>query len=219
MIFVFRFLFFPLRTEQIHQHTMNAEAEIIEGLKEGRESAYKYIYDRQYKVLCIIAKEYVNDTFTAEMIVSDVIFALWKGREALEINQSLRNYLIKAVRNRCLNYLSQSEKLNFVKSHIGNQLESEQTNYEGQYTYPLSCLIEKELDIKINASIQALPELTRRIFCLSRFDNLKYEEIAQEINVSVDVVKYHIKSGLSHLRKDLADYLPLFLIIFLPFGK
>lgn len=198
---------------------MNSETEIIKGLKAGHEEAYKYIYERQYKSLCIIAKEYVGDAFTAEMIVSDVIFALWKSRNEIEINLSLRNYLIRAVRNRCLNYLSQLERKEDALSHIGNLMKKEQNYYEEQHSYPLSNLIEKELDIKINNSINSLPELTRRIFCLSRFKNLKYEEIAQEANVSVNVVKYHIKSALSHLREDLKDYLPVFLIIFFPFGK
>lgn len=103
---------------------MNTEYEIIEGLKAGYEEAYKYIYDRQYKILCIIAKEYVDDTFTAEMIVSDVIFALWKNRKEIDINLSLRSYLIKAVRNRCLNYLAQLNKREDVRSHIGNLLEN-----------------------------------------------------------------------------------------------
>lgn len=102
---------------------------------------------------------------------------------------------------------------------MGSLLEKEQINYENQHSYPLSNLIEKELDVKIETSIHTLPELTRRIFCLSRFDNLKYEEIAREINVSVDVVKYHIKSALAHLREDLQEYLPILLIILFPFEK
>ena len=198
---------------------MNSETEIIKGLKAGHEDAYKYIYERQYQILCIIAKEYVDDTFTAEMIVSDVIFALWKNREEIDINLSLRSYLIKAVRNRCLNYLAQLNKREDVHSHIGDLLEKEQIHYEEQHGYPLSNLIEKELDIKINNCINNLPALTRRLVCLSRFENLKYEEIAQEVNVSVNVVKYHIKSALSHLREELKDYFPLFLLIFFPFGK
>jgi RNA polymerase sigma-70 factor (ECF subfamily) len=198
---------------------MNTEYKIIEGLKAGHEEAYKYIYERQYKILCIIAKEYVDDTFTAEMIVSDVIFALWKNRKEIDINLSLRSYLIKAVRNRCLNYLAQLNKREDVRSHIGDLLKKEQIHYEEQHGYPLSSLIEKELDVKIKNCINNLPALTRRIFCLSRFENLKYEEIAQEVNVSVNVVKYHIKSALSHLREELKDYLPLFLLIFFPFGK
>ena len=116
-------------------------------------------------------------------------------------------------------YLAQLNKREDVRSHIGNLLEKEQIHYEEQHGYPLSNLIEKELDVKINNCINNLPALTRRIFCLSRFENLKYEEIAQEVNVSVNVVKYHIKSALSHLREELKDYLPLFLLIFFPFGK
>ena len=190
---------------------MNSDTDIIKGLKTGDENAYKYIYDRQYKILCMIANEYVHDTFASEMIVSDVIFAIYKSREELDINLSLRNYLIRAVRNRCLNYLSQSELHENAKSYIGKQLEKQQINYENQHDYPLSNLIEKELDIRIQQSLDTLPELTRQVFCLSRFRQLKYEEIAREVNVSVDVVKYHIKSALSHLREDLKDYLPLFL--------
>lgn len=198
---------------------MNTDSKIIEGLKAGYEDAYKYIYERQYKVLCFIANEYLNDAFTAEMIVSDVIYELWKNREVIEINHSLNNYLIKAVRNRCLNYIAQLKKREDIRSHMGDLLEKEQIHYEEQHNYPLSNLIEKELYIKINTCINNLPTLTKRIFCLSRFQNLKYEEIAQKTNVSVNVVKYHIKSALSHLREDLKDYLPLFLLIFFPFGK
>ena len=123
------------------------------------------------------------------MIVSDAIFALWKNRKEIDINLSLRSYLIKAVRNRCLNYLAQLNKREDVRSHIGDLLEKEQIHYEEQHGYPLSSLIEKELDVKIKNCINNLPALTRRIFCLSRFENLKYEEIAQEVNVSVNVVK------------------------------
>lgn len=194
---------------------MNTEYEIIEGLKTGQEEAYKYIYERLYKSLCIIAKEYVNDYFTAEMIVSDVIFVLWRNREEINIHLSLRYYLVQAVRNRCLNYLVQLDKKKNIHSHIGDLLEIEQTYYEKQCDYPLSNLIEKELDLKIKDCINRLPSLTQRIFFLSRFRNRKYEEIAQEINVSVNVVKYHIKSALAHLREELKDYYPLFFLSFL----
>ena len=61
--------------------------------------------------------------------------------------------------------------------------KKKQIHYEEQHGYPLSSLIEKELDVKIKNCINNLPALTRRIFCLSRFENLKYEEIAQEVNV------------------------------------
>ncbi len=194
--------------------TMNTEKEIVDGLKNGHEEAYKYLYQHDYKILCIVACEYVKDAVVAEMIVSDIIFAIWQNRSSLEINSSLRSYLLKSVRNRCLNYLGHTERQYALRQRVGESIEMKQSNHENNADNPLTQLIEKELDIKINSCIELLPEQTRRIFCLSRFNNMKYEEIARETGVSVDVVKYHIKSALTRLRADLKDYL-MALIVFM----
>ena len=77
---------------------MNSESEILAGLKYGDEKAYMYLYEYHYKVLCAVAYEYVKDFFVAEMIVSDIIYSLWLNKEVLEIDQSLRGYLIKSVK-------------------------------------------------------------------------------------------------------------------------
>lgn len=89
----------------------NTEKLIVEQLKNGNEDAYKYIYDYHYVLLCHVANQYLNDNFLSETIVGDVIFHLWEIRETLNITISIRSYLIKAVRNRCIDYLkSGSEK-------------------------------------------------------------------------------------------------------------
>lgn len=75
-------------------------------MKTGNEDAYQYIYDRHYAMLCHIVNGYVKDQFLAETIVGDTIFHLWEIRETLEISVSLRSYLSRAVRNRCINYLN-----------------------------------------------------------------------------------------------------------------
>ena len=85
------------------EHT---ETLIVEQLKIGNEDAYQYIYDRHYALLCHVASGYVKDQFLAETIVGDTIFHLWEIRETLEISVSIRSYLVRAVRNRCINYLN-----------------------------------------------------------------------------------------------------------------
>ncbi|MDR2763997.1 MAG: RNA polymerase sigma-70 factor [Tannerella sp.] len=192
---------------------MISELEVIAGIKEGREEAYRYVYEHLYKMLCMVACERVNDRIAAEMIVSDVIFSLWQNRQSLVIHTSLRGYLIKAVRNRCLNYLTQTER-RISLSQSCDHSEAVYTQANVCSETPLTGLIEKELDLKINACIEALPPQTRRIFCLSRFKKMKYEEIAGQTGVSVDTVKYHIKSALTRLRAELKDYL-LPLLVFL----
>ncbi|MDR2146914.1 MAG: RNA polymerase sigma-70 factor [Tannerella sp.] len=182
---------------------MEQDSEIVKGLKAGQDAAYRHLYEHHYKALCTVAFEYVNDRLASEMIVSDVIFAIWQNRNYLEINTSLRSYLVKSVRNRSLNYLAQAERQETLRQHIGKEIETGQMDDSDN---PLTQLIEKELDKKINDSIEALSEQTRKIFCMSRFDNLKYEEIADKTGVSVDVVKYHIKSALARLRISLKEY-------------
>ena len=89
----------------------NTETLIVEQLKIGNENAYRYIYDHHYALLCYVANGYLKDQFLSETIVGDTIFHLWEIRETLDISVSIRSYLLRAVRNRCINYLnSEREK-------------------------------------------------------------------------------------------------------------
>ena len=185
---------------------MYSEQNITEGLKHGKEEAYKFLYDREYGILCVLALEYTHDKFIAETIVSDVIFSIWKNRENLEIHTSLRAYLVKAVRNKCLNFLAIQKREVSIDSQI-DTFEKVNDYHSIGGEYPIDSLIEKELDLRIEKIIESMPELTSRIFRESRMNDLKYNDISQKLGVSVDVVKYHIKIALSTLRKNLKDYL------------
>ncbi|MDR3262144.1 MAG: RNA polymerase sigma-70 factor, partial [Tannerella sp.] len=81
------------------------EQKIIDLLKQGDNTAYKYVYDHYYTLLCAIAYEYLKDGFLCESMVDDLIFHLWEKRTTLEITTSLKSYLVRAIRNRCINYL------------------------------------------------------------------------------------------------------------------
>ena len=89
---------------------------IVQKLRNGEQDAYRYLYDRHYVVLCQFANELVGDPFLAETIVGDVIFHLWEIRETLDINSSLRAYLMRAVRNRCYNHISSEKEKKEVHS-------------------------------------------------------------------------------------------------------
>lgn len=183
------------------------ESLIVQQLKEGRERAYKFLYDQHYQILCHVAAQYVRDDFLAETIVGDVIFHLWEVRETLEITTSLRSYLMTSVRNRCLDYLkSQYNQKEESMSSPGLQ-DFPVLNYIKGDDYPLGRLLEQELEGEIIKAIDRLPEECRRVFHLSRFEEEKYEEIARELDISVNTVKYHIKRALALLHEDLGKYL------------
>lgn len=193
----------------------HTEILIIEQLKQGNEDAYKYIYDRHYLLLCHVANEYVKDRFLAETIVGDVIFHLWEIRKSLNITISIRSYLLKAVKNRCINYLN----LEYQKKEIpfSSQISEDSLNRTSLSSdeYPLGILLEQELEEEIHRAIEKLPEECRTVFIKSRFEEKKYEEIAQELNISINTVKYHIKNALALLQAYLSKYLIVLFLYFL----
>ncbi len=194
------------------EHT---ETLIVEQLKTGNEDAYQYIYDRHYALLCHIANGYVKDQFLAETIVGDTIFHLWEIRETLEISVSLRSYLSRAVRNRCINYLNsewERREISF-SSLMPDEITDDRITVSD--SHPLGTLLERELEEEIYKAIDKLPNECRRVFDKSRFEGKSYEEISQELGISVNTVKYHIKNALASLQTNLSKYLiTLFLFFF-----
>lgn len=190
-----------------------AEALLVQQLKDGVDAAYKFLYDHHYQILCHVAAQYVKDDFLAETIVGDVIFHLWEVRESIEINTSLRQYLMTSVRNRCLDYLKSQHCQKEVPVAQNGLQDFPVLQYVKTDDYPLGRLLEKELEGEIMGAIDRLPEDCRRVFRLSRFEQLKYEEIAQQLNISVNTVKYHIKHALALLHEQLGKYLAAAMVI------
>ena len=192
------------------------EEVIIKKLREGDEQAFRYLYDHHYVLLCRFANQLLNDPSLAEEVVDDVIFNLWEHRKELEITHSIRAYLMRAVRNRCLNELQSANRRTIL--HFSSFLTPE--NLEiidllfAEESHPLGCLLEHELEQEITRCIDELPNECRTVFKKSRFEHKKYEEIATELGISINTVKYHIKNALAILQKRLNNYLQLLLLCF-----
>lgn len=188
---------------------------IIEKLKQGDEKAFKYIYDCYYVFLCRFANQLLHDPALAEEIVDDTIFYLWEHRLEVEITYSVRAYLIRAVRNRSLNELNSlrhREELRFSSFTLPENREFLDMIFDPD-EHPLGYLLEKELEDELMKSIEELPEECRAVFKKSRLEQKKYEEIAAELNISVNTVKYHIKNALAFMQRRMGKYLKLLLLL------
>lgn len=182
---------------------IETDSQLIAALREGRESAFKEIFERHYSTLCAIANNYLGDSLLAEDIVSEVIMNLWLLREKLDIRTSLRVYLSTAIRNRCINFIGSSRnRYEQSLNEIGESSLNANTN-----EHPLGHLLEQELEEKVKTAIRSIPIDSKRVFMLSRYHQMSYMEIAENLGISVNTVKYHIKQSLAHLRKELKEYL------------
>jgi RNA polymerase sigma-70 factor (ECF subfamily) len=134
-------------------------------------------------------------------------------RDKLHIDISLRSYLIRSVKNRSLNHLRQ-EYLS-REMMIGNTPDFDEIEqlYFVDERHPLEQILEEELDERIRRAIDALPQECRTAFMLSRYHNLKYDEIEKRMGISVNTVKYHIKNALARLRVDLKEYFALLFLL------
>ena len=147
------------------------------------------------------ALRFVKDLETARGIVQDVFITLWEKRSAIEVGHEMEAYLTTSVRNRCLNYLRDQKKF-----------DRDLLNFEGLLNddcQPVDHLEVAELDNRIRQAVGELPEKCKEIFLLSRFENLKYQQIADKLGLSVKTVETQMSRALSHLRVRLAAYLSL----------
>lgn len=188
---------------------MGNDAFIISQLRNGENAAYRYIFDHEYVLMCRFANRIVHDYATAESIADEVIFNLWEKREELDIKVSLRTYLLGAVRNRSINELkARLRRMSKVydKINLENEIRLLETVFKDD-KHPLGIMIEKELESKINEYIDMLPPESRRVFLKSRIEGKAYKEISEELCISVNTVKYHIKQSLAFIHKHLDGYL------------
>lgn len=168
---------------------------------------FELLFKKQFKGLCFFAQRYVKDIETAKEVVQDAFVALWEKRETIDPSKAVHSYLSTAVYNKSLNYLRDSKK--FDKDILIAENLFSDSGYKDS-----DPLVAKEIAKLVDSSIQELPEKCREVFLMNRFENLKYQEIADKLSISVKTVESHISKALQHMRVRLAEYITILLIIF-----
>lgn len=172
----------------------------------NQELIFKSIYEKYYSELCLYARKFVADDEEAEEIVQNIIVKLWDQKDRINEIQSISSYLFRFVRNHCLNYIKHQKYIDAYKDSSWIELKRIETE---QYTELTNFEIQKQV---IDA-IEALPERCREVFEMSRFDGLKYKEIADQLGITVKAVEANISRALTSLRKSLKEYLLIDMLI------
>jgi RNA polymerase sigma-70 factor, ECF subfamily len=173
---------------------------------------FEKLFRQYFKPLVAFAKKYVGDLDSSREIVHEVFLNLWSKKERIHAEGSVKSYLYTSTYNRCLNFIRDNKKFD-RNTEITNQFQiEEQWDFSAQ-------MEGMELEEKIDIAINSLPQKCKEIFILSRFENLKYHEIAGKLNLSVKTVESQMSRALLILRESLRDYLGLLLFFITNFPK
>ncbi len=177
---------------------MNSDSEIIRRIRQGDKQEFEKLFRSSYASLVRYAKTILRDHDTAEEIVQELFFRLWQDRGTLRIESSLNGYLFRSVHNRSLHFI---EHRKVVDRHAGEIAASADTTAE-----PVTeTIYYNELQSKVARVLERLPERCRVIFRMSRFEGLKYNEIAEKLSVSLKTVEANMGKALKEFRKVLAE--------------
>lgn len=165
----------------------------------GNLEAFETLFKSFYAPLVAYANRYVSDMETAREIVQDFFVRFYEKRNTLSIDVSIKSYLYRSVYNCCINYLNQK---NIQERHLKNiQMEkTDEENLENEIN-------SVELQQRIYEIIEDLPAQCRKIFKMNRFEGLKNDEIAANLNLSKRTVETQISKALKVLRKKLSNYI------------
>ncbi|MCB0706618.1 MAG: RNA polymerase sigma-70 factor [Saprospiraceae bacterium] len=160
---------------------------------------FEQLFKSHFSYLCNFAKQYVQDADAAQDICQKVFIRLWEKRESMNPQQSIKSYLFTAVKNSSLNYIRDNKKYRSQVLDIdcGNLDFAQETDY----------FAEDELRKRIESALNSLPEKCRLVFEMSRYQDKKYKEIAEELDIAQKTVEAHMSKAIKALKEKLQDYL------------
>jgi RNA polymerase sigma-70 factor (ECF subfamily) len=171
-----------------------------------QEKKFEKLFKEYFPALTQFARKYVYDFEMAKDIVHSVFIKMWEKWEALDTDNDLSAYMYRSVQNKCLNHLRDTGK------KPTEQLP-EHDHQLAVYIEARDYLEERELENKIREGFDLLPEKCRQVFEMNRFEDLKYKEIAQKLNISVKTVENQIGKALKILREHLSDHLIIIYVL------
>ena len=170
------------------------------------EAVFEQVFKTNYKNLYAYAFTILKDEDVAEDTVQQVFFKLWDRSDKLSFSGSIVAYLYRAVHNESLNFLKHQKVKEEHRLHVAYSMNNKPEQPQGK-------MISKELENRFREALTELPEQCRTVFQLSRFEDMKYKEIADKLDISVKTVENHMGKALKFLRTKLVDFLPLLFIL------
>lgn len=177
----------------------------IQQRAESGTTHFEDVFKAHFKNLHAYACTIVKDDIMAEEMVQNVFYKIWERKAHLSIQTSLTAYLYRAVYYESLNYIKHQKVKTAYQSYATARMNQQTDNAEKK-------VLLGELEKRLRTALQELPEQCRTIFQMSRFEELKYQEIADRLGLSIKTVENQMGKALKLMRLKLIDFLPFVIL-------
>lgn len=184
---------------------------IVQQVNKGSEQAFAELYKAYYAYLNAVAIYYLQDKEVAQEVVDDVFLNVWEKRENLIF--PIHYYLVRSVQNGCLNYIRSQRALQTALDGHRDEVLFFWEEHILSTSTPLEDVELKETEAEIRRVVDNLPVKMRAVFEAYFYDGKSAEEIAEEMNLSVNTIRVQIKNALDKLKQSLKHL--LFIIFFI----
>lgn len=176
------------------------EKHLLNHLKKGNAAVFKAIFDQYWDKIYAFCLKQTCSTEIAQELTQNIFHSLWERREQLDIKVSLQHYLFRAAKYQIINnYRNENSRLRaldcFYAEFCGaDNCTEDHVNYN-------------QLKDTLNTLIDQLPCQCKEVFLLRKDNDMSYRQIAQNLNISVKTVEYHLTNARRHLKTGLKDFL------------
>lgn len=176
----------------------------LKQLAKGEDKAYEQLFKQYYKPLVLFADSYINDTELAKDTVQDIFLSLFCNKEIFTTIDKLKSYLYTAIKNKCLKHIRHAKVKDKYASHI-NISEEEDDDFWNK-------VLEEEIYFHLLQAVEKLPPKTKDVYLLS-LKGFKNKEIAENLDISIETVKSHKRTGKQLLNTQLKGLMSIFWFI------
>lgn len=181
-----------------------SDQELLSLFREGDEAAFRFVYDRYWNKLYVIARKRLNDPLEAEEIVQDIFCNLWQKRYRLNLLKGFDNYFAIAVKYEVINRMAKMARASdYIKDAAAALSELD----EGT----IQLLDYNQLQEQLKLTIASLPEKCRLVFTLKEEQGYTQKQIANELDISEKTVEAHLSKARKTLRDTFGNLYGLFL--------
>ena len=181
---------------------METEINLIHQINTGNELVFEKVFKQYFKTLQNYAYTILNDLDVAEEMVQNVFLKIWEKREKLPQDANIGSYLYKSVYHESLNWLRHEKVKLSHQQHTFYSMKDETDNAADRIKM-------KQLEEHLQKALNDLPQQCRTIFQMSRFDEMRYREIDNELGISIKTVENQMGKALRLMRLKLVEFLPV----------